>query len=87
MQEKIKDEIPGRRHHELGVSATLFLHLMMTSQGEQPPALLHPVVNKNPAPLFTLLIFRLSRHVEVLAFNKYSGFYLTTFAFTLTLFF
>lgn len=33
MQEKIKDEIPGRRHHELGVSATLFLHLMMTSQG------------------------------------------------------
>jgi hypothetical protein len=33
------------------------------------------------------LIFRLSRHVEVLAFNKYSGFYLTTFAFTLTLFF
>jgi hypothetical protein len=39
-------------------------------RGEHPPALLHHVANKNPSMLFTLLIFRLSRDVEGLAFNK-----------------
>ena len=52
------------------------------SSGEQPPALLHHVVDKNPNRLFTLLIFRLSRDEEVLGFNKDSAFFFPTFVFT-----
>ena len=62
VQAIVKKEIPGRR----GCRARGL------SSGEQPPALLHHVVDKNPSRLFTLLIFRLSR-------DKDSAFFFPTF--------